>query len=381
MAMSQTNAPDLKYWLGFNHAKGIGPAKLRALLDYFGSIEEAWFATERQLREIGIDSRARQQLIETRSNLNLDRALQQVFEAGLRMVVWNSADYPAYLKEIPNPPALLYVRGQLLQDDEWAVAVVGTRRLTAYGRQVTRDLVRGLVRSKVTVVSGLAKGIDSVAHKEALDNGGRTLAVLGCGPDIIYPAENRKLAARIVAGQGAVISDYPMGTQPDGKNFPPRNRIISGLSLGVIVVEAGQRSGALITAKFALEQDREVFAVPGNITSPASKGTNKLIQQGAKLVSHVDDVLEELNLTMVPEHSAMQMVMPETAEEAAILAHLTHQPVHIDELTRLAELPSGLISSTLSMMELKGMVQQAGGMSFVLAREPDPVYDVEAKRE
>ncbi len=381
LAMSHNQDPDLKYWLGFNHAKGIGPAKQRALLDYFGNIRDAWFASERQLQEIGIDSRAIEQLLTTRASLDLAQALDEVFSAGLHLIIWSSADYPAYLKELPNAPPLLYVRGDLHKDDEWAIAVVGTRRVTAYGRQVTRELVQGLVRSKITVVSGLARGIDSIAHETALKSGGRTLAVLGCGPDIIYPAENRKLAQRIAAGRGALISDYPLGTQPDGKNFPPRNRIISGLSLGVIVVEAGERSGALITAKFALEQDREVFAVPGNITSPASRGPNKLIQQGAKLVRRADDVLEELNLTMVPEHSALQMIMPETAEEAAILAHLTHQPLHIDELTRLAEMPSGLVSSTLSMMELKGMVQQVGGMSFALAREPDPTYDVDVNSD
>ncbi|UCG23654.1 MAG: DNA-processing protein DprA, partial [Chloroflexota bacterium] len=368
--MSHANDPDLKYWLGFNCTKGIGPAKQRALLDHFDSIADAWHASERQLNEIGIGKKAVQQLLETRKTLDLDAALAQVHSAGITMLTWNSSEYPAYLKEIINPPPLLYVRGQVKRDDEWAVAVVGTRRLTAYGRQVTRELVRGLVRSKVTIVSGLARGIDSAAHKEAIDCGGRTLAVLGCGPDIVYPAENRAVAQKVVAGQGALISDYPLGTQPDARNFPPRNRIISGLSLGVIVVEAGRRSGALITAKFALEQDREVFAVPGNINSPASKGTNRLIQQGAKLVRRVDDILEELNLTMVPEHSALQMVMPESAEEAAILGHLSHQPLHIDELIRLAELPSGMVSSTLSMMELKGMVQQVGGMNFVLAREP-----------
>jgi DNA processing protein len=371
----------LKYWLGFNRVNGIGPAKLRAMLDYFGgSIADAWQASDAQLNEIGVDRRASRQLIETRAELDLDRALAQVQAAGVQLLTWDSPDYPPYLKETASPPPLLYVRGQILKDDDWAVAVVGTRRLTAYGRQVTRELVRGLVRSRVTVISGLARGIDSVAHKQALDSGGRTLAVLGCGTDVIYPAENRDLAERIVAGQGALISDYPLGTQPEAKNFPARNRIISGLALGVIVVEAGERSGALITAKFALEQDREVFAIPGNINSPASKGPNRLIQQGAKLVRHVDDVLEELNLTMVPEHSAMQMIMPETAEEAALLSHLSHQPLHIDELTRLSELPSGMVSSTLSMMELKGMVQQVGGMSFVLAREPEPTYDVQPDR-
>lgn len=379
--MSQQCDPELKYWLGFNRVKGIGPAKLRAMLDYFGgSIADAWSANELQLGEIGVDRRASRHLVQTRAQLDLEGALAQVHAAGIQLLTWDSAEYPAYLKETASPPPLLYVRGQILKDDEWAVAIVGTRRLTAYGRQVTRELVRGLVRSRVTVVSGLARGIDSVAHKQALDSGGRTLAVLGCGTDVIYPAENRGLVERIVAGQGALISDYPLGTQPEAKNFPARNRIISGLALGVIVVEAGERSGALITAKFALEQDREVFAIPGNINSPASKGPNKLIQQGAKLVRHVDDVLEELNLTMVPEHSALQMIMPETAEEAALLSHLSHQPVHIDELTRLSELPSGMVSSTLSMMELKGMVQQVGGMSFVLAREPEPTYDVQPDR-
>jgi len=380
--MSQQHDPDLKYWLGFNRVKGIGPAKLRAMLDYFGgSVADAWFATEKQLREIGVDQRAGRHLRQARMDLDLDAALEQVHAAGVYLLTWESPDYPAYLKETASPPAVLYVRGEMVQDDEWAVAVVGTRRLTAYGRQVTRELVRGLVRSRVTVVSGLARGIDTVAHKEALDSGGRTLAVLGCGADIVYPAENRELARRIVSGQGALVTDYPLGTQPEAKNFPARNRIISGMSLGVVVVEAGERSGALITAKFALEQDREVFAVPGNINSPASRGPNRLIQQGAKLVRHVDDVLEELNLTMVPEHSAMQMIMPETAEEAALLGHLSHEPVHIDDLTRLSQLSSGTVSSTLSMMELKGMVQQVGRMSFVLAREPEPIYEIRKEKE
>jgi len=380
--MSQQHDPNLKYWLGFNRVKGIGPTKLRAMLDYFGGdIAEAWLATEQQLSDIGVDRRASQQLHQTRLELDLEAALEQVYAAGVHILTWESSGYPSYLKETANPPAVLYVRGKIIPDDDWAVAVVGTRRLTAYGRQVARELVRGLVRNRVTVISGLARGIDTVAHKEALDSGGRTLAVLGCGADIVYPAENRGLAQRIVSGQGALVTDYPLGTLPEAKNFPARNRIISGMSLGVVVVEAGERSGALITAKFALEQDREVFAIPGNINSPASKGPNRLIQQGAKLVRHVDDVLEELNLTMVPEHSAMQMIMPETTEEAALLGHLSHEPLHIDDLTRLTELSSGTVSSTLSLMELKGMVQQVGGMSFVLAREPEPIYEIEKEKE
>jgi DNA processing protein len=252
---------------------------------------------------------------------------------------------------------------------------VGTRRLTGYGRQVTRDLVAGLVKHNITVVSGLARGIDAIAHKTAVELGGRTLAVLGSGIDCIYPAENRTLAQEITQGHGAIISEYGLGIQPEAKNFPPRNRIISGLSLGVIIVESGERSGALITTNFALEQNREVFAVPGNINSPVSQGPNKLIQQGAKLVTKVEDVLEELNLHMVVERTAVQLALPGTAEEIALYTQLSAQPVHIDDLSRTTGLPSALVSSTLTLMELKGMVQQVGGMNYILLREDGPSYD------
>lgn len=375
--MSKAVAPYLKYWLGFNLVKGIGPAKLRILLDRHGTVADAWQTSESDLVQAGIDRRTIDVFLKTRSTIDLDRELQKIENAGIELIVWESEGYPRYLKEITHPPPLIYVRGQMNELDDWAIAVVGTRRKTAYGRQVTTDLVRGLVSNQVTIVSGLARGIDSIAHQTAVEMGGRTIAVLGSGLDIIYPSENRSLANKIVSGHGALISEFALGTKPEGKNFPPRNRVISGLSLGVIVVEAGRRSGALITADFALEQDREVFAVPGNVTSPASRGTNSLIQEGAKLVRNVEDVLEELNMMMVQEKTMVQMAMPESAEEAKLLSSLTHQPIHIDELTRQAELPSALVSSTLTLMELKGMVRQVGGMQYVLAREPKPVYDFE----
>ncbi len=368
---------DLKYWLGFNLVKGIGPAKLRALLDYFDSPAAAWGATEYQLQRIGLDKRAIGSFIQTRAKLDLDERLARVEAFGATILTWESPDYPAYLREIPAPPPVLYVKGNLEEIDQWAVAIVGTRRLTSYGRQVTRDLVTGLVRNHVTIVSGLARGIDAVAHKTAVEQGGRTIAVLGSGLDCVYPAENRQLAKDICDGRGAVISEYGMGIRPEAKNFPPRNRVISGLSLGVVVVEAGQRSGALITTNFALEQNREVFAVPGNVNSPVSKGTNHLIQQGAKLVSRVEDILEELNLTQVVEQTAVQLALPETSEEIALYAQLSGQPTHIDELCRSAEMSTGLVSSTLTLMELKGLVQQVGSMNYVLCREPDPIYQTE----
>jgi DNA processing protein len=373
--MSSAIDPNLKYWLGFNLVKGIGPAKLRTLLDLYGSIADAWKVSEHGLVQAGIDRRTIDGFINTRAAVDLDTELGNVLKAGIKLLVWDSKNYPRYLKEIANPPPLIYMRGDISEADQWAVAIVGTRRLTTYGRQVTMELVHGLVQNKITIVSGLARGIDTIAHKTAVEMGGRTIGVLGSGLDIIYPSENRSLARDIIAGHGALVSEFSLGTKPEAKNFPPRNRVISGLSLGVVVVEAGTRSGALITSGFAAEQDREVFAVPGNITSPASRGPNRLIQDGAKLVRGVEDVLEELNLMMVHEKTAIQIAMPDSAEEALIMDSLTHQPTHIDELARQVSLPSALVSSTLTLMELKGLVQQVGGMQYVLMHEPDPVYE------
>ena len=263
----------LKYWLGFNLVKGIGPAKLKTLLDFFSSPESAWFATEPELVRLGFDKRAIRNLLQAREDIDLDQELARVQSANIDILTWDSPNYPNYLREIPGAPPVLYVQGEMKDVDQFAVAIVGTRRLTSYGRQVTRDLVAGLVRNHVTVVSGLARGIDAVAHKTAVDLGGRTIAVLGSGLDCVYPAENRQLAKDIMNGSGAVISEYALGVKPEAKNFPPRNRIISGLSFGVVVVEAGERSGALITTNFALEQDREVFAVPGKYHKPCEQRT------------------------------------------------------------------------------------------------------------
>ncbi len=362
-------ADDLKYWLGFNIVKGIGGAKLQALYDYFGgNLGTAWHASELQLQKIGLDKRAINSFIKTRAELDLDSTLAAVLARSIQLVSWDSPNYPSYLREISGAPPLLYVQGELQEIDRLAVAVVGTRRLTAYGRQVTRDLVSGLVHNGVTIISGLARGIDAIAHKTALELGGRTIGVLGSGLNHIYPAENRKVAQQIWDGQGAIITEYALDVKPEGKNFPPRNRLISGLSLGVMVVEAAERSGALITANFALEQGRDVFAVPGNINSVASQGPNRLIQDGAKLVTSVDDILNELNLQMVAEQTAVQKIIPDSEEESIIIASLSHQPRHIDELRRDTGLESSIVSSTLTLLELKGIVQQVGGMNYVLSK-------------
>ena len=280
------------------------------------------------------------------------------------------------MREIYAPPPVIYVRGKLNPEDEWAVAVVGTRRATAYGKQVARMLSQDLVRNGVTVVSGLARGIDAEAHRAALDAGGRTLAVMACGLDRIYPPEHRKLAHEI-AENGALISDYPVGTRPEARNFPPRNRIISGLSLGVVVVEAGSKSGALITVEFAIEQGREVFAVPGNIVSRTSVGCNRIIQDGAKMVLHVRDVLEELNLTMIEQHAEVRAVLPTDGTEAQLLQLISDDPLHVDEICRQSQMPVHKVSGTLAMMELKGMIRQVTGMHYILAREGSVPYRIE----
>lgn len=366
---------NLRYWVAFNLVKGIGPAKLQALLDYFGSVEAAWGATQAELRAIGIDSRAIKSFETTRARLDLDTELRNVEKSGVDVLCWESENYPNYLRNVPNAPPVIYVKGDILPTDKWAVAIVGTRRLTAYGQQMTREITAGLVNHGVTIVSGLARGIDSIAHKTAVDLGGRTLAVMGSGMNHVYPAENRQLAKAIANGNGAVISEFGIDVKPEGKNFPPRNRVIAGLSLGTIVIEAGAKSGALITTSYAREQGREVYALPGPVTNVASVGPNRLIQEGAKLITCADDVLQDLNLQKAPQQQAVQMMLPESAEEAAIVPHLKREPVHVDELSRLSGLPAAQVSSTLTLMELKGAVQQVGGMNYVLLRESGETYN------
>ena len=365
-----------KYWVGFNIVRGIGPMKFRALLDHFGDMEKAWHADTRELKEAGLDQRALKSFVTTRSTISLDGQMEKIERRGARVLTWDDPAYPARLLNIYNPPPVLYVKGEILDEDQWAVAVVGTRGATVYGKEAARRIAGDLARNKITIVSGLARGIDSEAHRAALDAGGRTIAVLGSGIDIIYPAESRGLSQAVIE-RGALVSEYAMGTPPEAGNFPPRNRIISGLSLGVVIVEAGERSGALITADFALEQGREVFAVPGNIFRKKSMGTNKLIQQGAKPVLSVEDVLEELNLTMVSQQAEVRAVVPENEMEAALLEYITADPVHVDEIGQKTGLPIAQVSSTLALMELKGMVRQVGGMNYVLAREVRVEYVVD----
>jgi DNA processing protein len=366
-----------KYWIGFNIVKGIGPARVRALLDAFGDLGAAWHASAEALRGAGLDRRSIEGLLATRATLDLEVEEARLDAAGIQALTWDDPDYPRRLAEIPGPPPVLYVRGELSEADDWALAVVGTRRSTSYGREVTRQLVSVIAGSRVTIVSGMARGIDAAAHQAALDAGGRTIAVLGSGLDVIYPPEHRQMAEAIAAS-GALVSEFALGTRPESANFPARNRIISGLAQGVLVVEAGETSGALITAHMAGdEHGRPVFAVPGNILSRASLGTNRLIQQGAKIVLGAEDILEELNLTMVVQHAEARAALPVNDTEVRLLNHLTVEPIHVDDLRALADLPISEVTAALAMMELKGLVRQVGGMNYVLAREEVGTYVVD----
>jgi DNA processing protein len=352
-----------KYFLGFNLTPQIGPVRLRRLLEHFGDPERAWHATPDELREAGLENACITSLRKTRGRVSLDEEMERILELGITLLTWDSPDYPARLRHIYAPPPVLFVRGTLLPGEQMT-AVVGTRRATTYGREVARRLSSELARSGVTVVSGLALGIDTEAHRGALEGGGRTIAVLGSGVDQVYPARNRALAGKIIE-RGAVISDFAPGTSPEPRNFPARNRIISGLSLGVVVVEARERSGALITSDFAMEQGRDVFAVPGSIFAPTSRGCHNLIAQGACLVRGVDDILEELHLTQAAEQQQARRVVPESKEEATLLELLSPEPTYIDALGEGSGLPIAVVSSTLTLMELKGLVRHTGGMHYV----------------
>ena len=357
---------DVKYWVGFTLIRGIGRSRVSLLERHFGDLEKAWHAGAGELSASGLDQRSVDAIVTARPQISLDAELDKLEKHKVMALTWHDPKYPRRLKEIDSCPPVLYVRGSLLPEDHCSIAVVGTRRASVYGRQVTEEIVGDLARSGITVVSGLARGIDTVAHEVALRVGGRTLAVCACGVDMVYPSENVELARRVI-DQGALISEFPLGSRPRAEHFPLRNRIMSGMSLGVLVIEAGERSGALITAHQAVEQNREVFAVPGNVFSPASRGTNRLIQEGAKLVRNCSDVLEELNLTVVIGQPEAKETIPASDAESQLLSCLSPQGAFIDDICHRSGLPVSAVSGILTMLELKGLAKQVGTASYALA--------------
>lgn len=353
---------DTPYWVAFRNVYGIGPIRFQHILRKFGTMQAAWHASSHQLGAV-LDRRSLSQLLEDRRSVDPLAEFEGLKADGIRVLTLLDEDYPDLLREIPAPPPVLFLKGDIRLSDRRAVAIVGTRQATPYGRDMALTIATDLARAGVTVVSGMALGIDGVAHQASLDAGGRTLAVLGSGVRTVYPYAHRELAGRIVEN-GAMLSDFHPDTKPDGPNFPARNRLISGLSLGVVVIEAPMRSGALITVEFAAEQGREVFAVPGSALSAACAGSNRILRDGARLVRSADDILEDLRLGEAPRQ--MPLGIPSSLDEASrrVLAALSAEPRHIDEISATVDMPIASLASTLMTLELQNFVRNVGAQYY-----------------
>jgi DNA processing protein len=377
------NKDDLTYWVALRSVEGVGNIACRNLLEKFGSPDRVFGATLLELEQTaGLNHKTARNIKDFRGWEQARAEIGRAEQEGVSIITVKDPVYPERLRNIYDYPPLLYIKGTLKAEDI-PVAVVGSRSASPYGRYVTERLCRELAHRGVTIVSGLARGIDTCAHRGALSGRGRTIAVLGCGIDVIYPPENRKLHGGIIEN-GAVVTEYPFCTEPNRQNFPARNRIISGMSLGVLIVEAGEKSGSLITARCALEQGREVFAVPGSIDLPGSRGTNQLIRQGAKLVESVEDILEEilpqLGNAFAGPRAAGEIPVPAPADRAAkaavpgnltekesrLLGFITEKPVDADTIINRSGLSAAEVLALLLSMELKGCVLQLPGKLFKL---------------
>ena len=368
------------FWLAFTRIEGLGNRGCHKLIEHFGSPQAAYMASLTELESCGISARVAQAIFSQAALKDAEREVEQAAKADCELIAFDSDDYPPLLKQIPDAPLLLYVRGNVKVLSQYAVAVVGSRRPSAYGSSAAHRLAHDLAQRQLVVTSGLARGVDSAAHRGALEAKGNTVAVLGSGIDVIYPRENKSLAAEI-AKSGAVISEFPLGTGPTPENFPIRNRIISGLSLGVVVVEAAEYSGSLITARLALEQNREVYAVPGNITSAQSFGPNHLIKQGAKLVDQWMDVIEEfppeVRIQLLPPaeasegepigvHTASLFEASLAPEHKAVLEVLrADQALFVDDIAVAAHVPGPKVLGALLHLEMNGLIRQLPGKNFI----------------
>ncbi|MCL5784725.1 MAG: DNA-processing protein DprA [Patescibacteria group bacterium] len=356
---------NIEYLLALHSINGLGPIRLKAMLDYFQDPQRAWQAEAKEISQIGIPQNVVNLLVETRKKLDPQVYLQNIQKDNISWLTIFDERYPLLLKEIADPPIVLYYKGQIKAEDKKAVAIVGTRKVTGYGKMVTEKFARELVAFGVTVVSGLARGVDSQAHQVVVKEGGRTLAVLGGGLNHIFPPENSRLAEEIAQGHGAVLSEFPPNAPSLPGNFPARNRIISGLSLGVLITEAAEDSGSLITAKCALEQGREVFAVPGPITSELSKGPTVLIKQGARLVTEASEILEELGIEKAkPTVAKLVSEVKLSENEQKILEIISRENKHIDEVCRELGLAASEVGATLIKMEILGLVKNLGGGNY-----------------
>ena len=357
---------DLKYWNAINLNTRIGPVRYKKLYNHFDTMEEVWQADSLKLLECGLKEKEINYFLAKRKSIDVDGEFEKLIRENINLITIKDKKYPKLLKEIFTPPPVLYLRGNI--DTNPSIGVVGTRKFSPYGKQAVENIVRELALSNITIVSGLALGIDALAHQETIKNNGQTYAILGSGvnQNSIHPSNNRMIAEKILEKGGAIISEYPYGTPPLKQNFPARNRIISGLTLATLVIEAPKESGALITANFALEQNRDVFTVPGNIFSKNSEGTNNLIKKGAATVTKASDILEELNLKEIIKKEIKEKITPETPEEEKIISSLSEDPIHIDKIAAITGFDIKKVSSTLTIMEIKGMVKNMGNMQYIL---------------
>ena len=347
----------------------ITHARCRHLIRAFGSLDAAWKAEWNDMKSLAWEENLVHEFLLWRDELDEARIEQELTDERITCAIIGDPSYPRLLKEIYDPPFCLFIRGTL-DNADCSLAVVGSRKHSPYGQQATEMLIAPIAQAGIPIVSGLAIGIDSVAHQTALRHGGPTIAVLGGGVDDqhIAPRAHLPLAHEIIKRHGAVISEYPPGMMPTAYTFPARNRIIAGMTIGTLVIEAAEGSGALITAQCALDSNREVFAVPQNITSETSAGVNHLIKTGAKPVLSADDIFEALNLRDIKQYGTNNDIVPDSPEEAKILPFLSKEPAHIDTIAKNAVLPTSAISSALTLMEMKGKVKNLGGMMYVRAR-------------
>jgi DNA processing protein len=361
------NKNDIVYYHAFSCIGGFGPQKFKKLLARFGSLQNAWGASQNEILESGIGPALSESFEKKRRSLSPESLFAELEKEKISFIAINSDEYPPLLKEIPSAPAVLYIKGNIEILGNKSVAIVGSRKFTAYGQRVAENLSRDLSRSGLTIVSGLALGIDAISHRATLQAEGLAMAVLGSGLDdqSIFPRDNFNLARDIVASGGAIISEYPPHTPSFKQNFPARNRIMAGLSLGTLVVEAAFNSGSLITAGLALEFGREVFAVPGPIFSPQSSGTNYLIKNGAKLVESSSDVLEELNIGQLKDPTPRKIYEPKTKEEKSIWNALGSDPLHVDKISKMTKLNPATVGSVLSVLEVEEAVKNVGGQNYI----------------
>jgi DNA processing protein len=378
----QPNSPDIEKWLKLKAAEGVGSVTFRKLLEHFSSIDKVLGASVSELKRVeGVGSVTAERIAASRNKTETETEIELAAKLGVWLVHFQDGRYPALLKQIYDPPPVLYIKGTLAETDNLSIGIVGSRRCSLYGSEQASRFAHILASAGFTICSGMARGIDTAAHQGTLAAGGRTIAVQGCGLANIFPPENKKLFETI-AESGACISELPLNYEPLSENFPPRNRIIAGLSLGTIVIEAGANSGALITAKASLEYNREVMAIPGKIDSPLSRGSNRLLKEGATLIDSVDDVMEAIGHigSRLNEHvkSAARMVQEKVETplfdiaqlnlspvEKSVYDYLNSEPVQAEQIVSDSQHPAGGVNAAIVSLRLKGLIKQLSGNMFV----------------